>query len=141
MSYRFLDHATDAIVEVDAKDLKEAFAVAARAVIDLTIDQGTVAEKGQRQFSAGGKDLHYLLFSWLEEVVFVLITEGFAIARLELDLEEETTGGTHRIHARAYGEPLDLRRHNFKVEVKAPTFYDMQISEKDRVRMRFLLDL
>lgn len=140
MSYRFLDHATDAIVEVDAKDLKEAFAVAARAVIDLTIDQDTVVEKGQRQFSAAGKDLHYLLFSWLEEIVFVLITEGFAIARLEFDLKEETDGN-HRIHARAYGEPLDLRRHNFKVEIKAPTFYDMQISENDGIRMRFLLDL
>ncbi len=140
MSYRFLDHATDAIVEVDAKDLKEAFAVAARAVIDLTIDQDTVVEKGQRQFSAAGKDLHYLLFSWLEEIVFVLITEGFAIARLEFDLKEGTDGN-HRIHARAYGEPLDLRRHNFKVEIKAPTFYDMQISENDGIRMRFLLDL
>ena len=140
MSYRLLDHATDAIVEVCAKDLKEAFAVAAQATIDITLDQGKVAEKCQRRFSASGKDLHYLLFNWLEEVVFVLITEGFAIARLELEMGEETDG-SHKIDARAYGEQIDLCRHGFKVEIKAPTFHDMEITEKDGVRMRFLLDL
>jgi SHS2 domain-containing protein len=36
LSYKFLDHATDAIIEVTAKDLKEAFAVAADAEINLT---------------------------------------------------------------------------------------------------------
>lgn len=140
MSYRLLDHATDAIVEVDAKDRKEAFAVAAQAVIDLTIEQDTVEETGQKQFSASGKDLHYLLFSWLEEIVFVLITEGFAIARLEFDMREEI-GGPYKIDAIAHGERIDLRRHGFKVEIKAPTFHDMQITEEDGVSMRFLLDL
>ena len=140
MSYRLLDHATDAIVEVDAKDRKEAFAVAAQAAIDLTIEQDTVKETGQKRFFASGKDLHYLLFSWLEEIVFVLITEGFAIARLEFDMTEEI-GGTYKIDAIAHGERIDLRRHRFKVEIKAPTFHDMQITEDDSVRMRFLLDL
>ena len=140
MSYRLLDHATDAIIEVDAKDRKEAFAVAAQAVIDLTIDSDAVTEKGQRRFSASGKDLHYLLFSWLEEVVFVLITEGFAIARLEFDMGEKI-GGHYRIDAMAYGEQIDLRKHGFKVEIKAPTFHDMRITEGDGVCMRFLLDL
>lgn len=141
MSYRFLDHATDAIVEVEAKDRKEAFAVAARAVVDLTIDRDTVAEIAQRRFSASGKDLHYLLFSWLEEVVFVLITEGFAISRLEFDMEEKGVGGPYKIDARAHGELMDLHRHHFKVEIKAPTFHDMEITEEGRIYMRFLLDL
>jgi len=37
LSYKFLDHATDAIIEVKGKDLKEAFAVTADAVINLTL--------------------------------------------------------------------------------------------------------
>ena len=79
MSYKFLDHATDAIIEVNAKDLKEAFAVAADAEINLTLDQDKVEEKDEMEFSAKGKDLRYLLFSWLEEIPFILITEGFTI--------------------------------------------------------------
>jgi len=139
LSYKFLDHATDAIIEVTAKDLKEAFAVAADAEINLTLDQDKVEEKGEMKFSAKGKDLRYLLFSWLEEIPFLLITEGFAIKRLEFDIEENNG---YKINATAYGEPLDVKKHNFKVEIKAPTFYDMEIrKDNDSVYMRFLLDL
>ncbi len=138
MSYKFLDHATDAIIEVTAKDLKEAFAVAADAEINLTLDQDKVEEKGQMKFSANGKDISYLLYSWLEEIPFILITEGFAIKRLEFEIEKKDG---YKINAIAYGETLDVKKHNFKVEIKAPTFYDMEIRQDDGVYMRFLLDL
>jgi len=138
LSYRFLDHATDAIIEVEAKDLKEAFAVTADAVINLTLDQDKVEEKQTKEFLAQGKDLHYLLFSWLEEIPFILITEGFAIKRIEFDIEKKDI---YKINAKAFGEILDLKKHNFKVEIKAPTFYDMEIRNEDTVYMRFLLDL
>ena len=133
-----MDHATDAFVEVTAKDLKEAFAVTADAVINITLDQEKVEEKEQKEFSASGKDLRYLLFSWLEEITFVLITEGFAIRRIEFDMLENDG---YTIKAKAYGEPLDFEKHNFKVEIKAPTFYEMKIEQNNGVFMRFLLDL
>lgn len=138
MSYKFLDHATDAIIEVTAKNLKEAFSVAANAEINLTLDQDKVEEKDQKEFFAHGRDLYYLLFSWLEEIPFILITEGFAIKRIEFDIEKNDD---YKIYAKAYGEPLDFKKHNFKVEIKAPTFHDMEIKENDQVYMRFLLDL
>lgn len=141
MSYKFLDHATDAIIEVTAKDLKEAFSVTADAVINLTLDQNKVEEKDQKEFAANGKDIRYLLFSWIEEITFVLITEGFAIKRVEFDIEQDNSEG-YRINAKAFGEPLVFKKHNFKVEIKAPTFYDMEIRDSDNgVFMRFLLDL
>jgi len=138
LSYKFLDHATDAIIEVTAKDLKEAFSVTADAVINLTLDQDKVEEKDQKEFSANGKDLRYLLFSWIEEITFVLITQGFAIKRLEFDIEQKEG---YKINAKAYGEPIDLHKHNFKVEIKAPTFYEMEINQDKGVYMKFLLDL
>ena len=146
MSYKFLDHATDAIIEINAKNLKEAFSVTGDAVINLTLDQEKVNEQKHIEFSAEGKDLRYLLFNWIEEIIFVLITEGFAIKRLEFELESSNsfkkTG--YKIKSTAFGEPLDFKKHNFKVEIKAPTFYDMEITQNeknDKVYMRFLLDL
>ena len=133
-----MDHATDAFIEVTAKDLKEAFLVTADAVINITLDQDKVEEKEQKEFSAKGKDLRYLLFSWLEEITFVLITEGFAIRRIEFDILENDG---YVIQAKAFGEPLEFTKHNFKVEIKAPTFYEMKIEQNHGVYMRFLLDL
>ena len=138
MSYKFLDHSTDAIIEINAKDLKEAFSVAANAVINLTLDQDKVEEKESKEFVSQGKDLYYLLFSWLEEIPFILITEGFAIKRIEFNIEKN---GAYKINAKAFGETLDLEKHNFKVEIKAPTFYDMVIRNEGEVYMKFLLDL
>ena len=139
MSYRFLDHATDAIIEITAKNLKEAFLIAADAEINLMIDQHTVKETDQKEFSANGKDLHYLLFSWLEEIPFVLITQGFAIKRVEIDIQKNKD---FKINAKAFGEQLDVKKHNFKIEIKAPTFHDMVIRQDHTgVYMKFLLDL
>ena len=133
-----MDHATDAFIEVTARDLKEAFSVTADAVINITLDQDKVEEKEQKEFSAKGKDLRYLLFSWLEEITFVLITEGFAIKKIEFDILENDG---YTIQAKAFGEPLEFTKHNFKVEIKAPTFYEMKIEQNNGVFMRFLLDL
>jgi SHS2 domain-containing protein len=42
----------------------------------------------------------------------------------------------------ARGEPLELDRHRYKVEIKAVTYHEMEIrQEKGMITVRFLLDL
>ena len=138
MSYKLLEHTTDAFIEVTAHNLKEAFTIAAQSVVDTTIDRSTVDEKDEMVIKVSGKDQKYLLFNWLEAVIYQLITEGFAIKRFEVDLQKKDQ---YEITAKTFGEPIDLKKHNFKVEIKAPTFHLMEISEEKEVIMRFLLDL
>ena len=138
MSHRFLDHATDALIEIKAPTLKEAFVQAGKAVVDTTLDQTTVDETEQKKISVSGKMLHHLLFNWLEEVNYLLITQGFAIARFCVDISKNSQ---YKLEATVYGEKIDLKKHRFKVEIKAPTYHLMEISEGKEVVMRFLLDL
>lgn len=138
MSYKFLEHATDAVIEVTAANLKEAFMLAGQSVIDTTLDSSTVEEKEKRNIFASGSKLRHLLFNWLEEVNYQLITEGFAIHRLEVDIFKNSE---YKLDATAYGEPLDLAKHHFKAEIKAPTFHEMEIEEGEQVKLKFLLDL
>ena len=138
MSYKLLDHATDAVIEITASNLKEAFVVAGQSVVDITLDSEKVEEKEKKQLKVTGKDLRYLLFNWLEEVNYQLITEGFAIHRFTIDISKNLE---YKLNATAYGEPLDLQKHHFRVEIKAPTFHEMEITEGKQVVMRFLLDL
>lgn len=138
MSIRYLEHATDAFIEIKAPNLEDAFTLAARSVIETTIDIESVKELETKEISVKGKDLNYLLLNWLEEVNYFLITEGFAIHRVSLSIEKNTE---YQINGKLYGEKLDLKKHNFKVEIKAPTFYEMQIDQNTEVTMRFLLDL
>jgi SHS2 domain-containing protein len=138
LSYKLLEHATDAVIEITASNLKEAFTVAGQSVVDITLDSEKVEEREQRLFKVTGKDLRYLLFNWLEEVNYLLITEGFAIHRFSVAISKNSE---YKLNATAYGEPLDLQKHRFRVEIKAPTFHEMEISEGKEVVMRFLLDL
>lgn len=138
MSYKLLEHATDAFIEVTASDLKEAFIQAGNSVVETTIDRSSVKENEKKKISVTGKEIRYLLFDWLEEVIYQLITEGFAIHRFELDIKKNKE---YKLEATAFGEPIDLQKHHFKVEIKAPTFHLMEISEGKDVKMRFLLDL
>jgi SHS2 domain-containing protein len=138
MSYKLLEHATDAFIEVTAPNLREAFIQAGNSVVETTIDSSSVKENQQKKLSVKGKELRYLLFDWLEEVIYQLITEGFAIHRFDLNIKKNSE---YKLEATAFGEPIDLQKHHFKVEIKAPTFHMMEIVEGKEVRMRFLLDL
>ena len=138
MSYKLLDHATDAFIEVTATTLEEAFVKAGESVVETTIDSSCVEEKEKRILKVKGKELRHILFNWLEEINFQLITEGFAIRRFEISLQKKEE---YEITANVFGEPINLEKHHFKVEIKAPTFHLMEITEGKEVVMRFLLDL
>ena len=138
MSIQYLEHVTDAFILVTAPSLTDAFTLAGQSVVDTTLDKKTIEEKEQRTLTVSGKDLRYLLFNWLEEVNYQLITEGFAIARFSLDISKNST---YELKSTIFGEPIDLKKHHFKVEIKAPTFHMMEIKQNNQVTMRFLLDL
>jgi len=138
LSIQYLEHATDAFILVTAPSLTDAFTLAGQSVVDITLDKKTIEEKEQRTLKVSGKDLSYLLFNWLEEVNYQLITEGFAIARFSLEISKNST---YKLKSTIFGEPINLKKHHFKVEIKAPTFHMMEIKQNGQVTMRFLLDL
>mgnify|MGYP003353053149 FL=1 len=138
MSYKSLEHATDAIFEVNAANLEEAFVVAAKSVIETIIDTKTVDEKEEKTLTVSGIDLRYLLYNWLEEIIILTITDGFAVKTLDVEIEKNSD---YKISAKLRGEKIDIKKHHFKVEIKAPTFHDMEIKQNGAVYMRYLLDL
>ena len=138
MSYKTLEHATDAIIEVTADNLKEAFEIAGISVIETILDISKVDENNSKKLIVKGKDLKYLLYNWLEEMIILTITDGFAGKRILLEI---TKNGNYQIDAEIFGEAIDLRKHDFKVEIKSPTFHEMEIKQNDKVIMKYLLDL
>ena len=138
MSYKSLEHATDAIFEVTAPNLEEAFVIAAKSVIETILDVDAIEEKEEKTLTVSGKDLSYLLYNWLEELIILTITDGFAAKRIRLNIEKNEE---YKILARFWGEQIDIKKHHFKVEIKAPTFHEMEVRQSDTVYMKYLLDL
>jgi len=138
MSYRTLDHTTDAVIEVTADNLKNAFEIAGISVIETILDISKVTENDKKIIQVKGKDLKYLLYNWLEEVIILTITDGFAGKRIMVNISKDEE---YKIDAEIFGETIDLKKHEFKVEIKSPTFHEMKIEQKDNITMRYLLDL
>ena len=138
MSYRTLEHATDAVIEVTADTLEDAFKIAGISVIETILDISKVTENDKKSIQVKGKDLKYLLYNWLEEIIILTITDGFAGKRITIDISKDEE---YKINAEVFGETIDLKKHEFKVEIKSPTFHEMEIKQKDKITMRYLLDL
>ena len=138
MSYKYLEHATDALIEVKAKTLEEAFVVAGKSVVDTIIDLNNIQEIEEKNIKVKGRNLLNLLYNWLEEIVTITITDGFAIRNFSVSIKKNKEC---QIISKISGEKLDLKKHNFKVEIKSPTFHLMDIKEDDEITMRYLLDL
>ncbi|MEM1950769.1 MAG: archease [Candidatus Nitrosocaldus sp.] len=147
MGYRMLEHMTDALVEVEADTLEDAFALAAKALVDVMVDVSRVEERIEVILEADGHDLESLLYNWLEQVMITLVSEHIAMSRfitkIKVDDADADAGNyRYRITAKAYGEALDLEKHRYKVEIKGVTYHMMSVENVDgRYRLRFLLDL
>lgn len=138
MVYRYLEHVTDAFIEVTEDSLDEAFASAGAAVVDTVVDIKSVEEKTEKNITANGNDLNNLLYNWLEEIIILTITEGFVAKRFSVKV---TKNGKYKIIATLFGEEINFKKHHFKVEIKSPTLHLMEIKQEKQVMMRFLLDL
>jgi len=138
MSYKYLEQSTDAFIEVKAKTLEEAFSVAGKSVVDTIIDLKNIQEIEEKSIKVKGRNLLNLLYNWLEEIVTITITDGFAIRNISVNIKKDDE---YEIISKISGEKLDLKKHNFKVEIKSPTFHLMEIKENDEITMQYLLDL
>ncbi|HEX6282077.1 MAG TPA: archease [Nitrososphaera sp.] len=138
--YRFLDHMTDAVIEAYGTTLEEAFENAAKALCDTMIDLETVRPKKEIKFSAKGNDLYSLLFDWLDKVMLLLVADRIAMSQFSVKIKQHNN--SYLLEGITRGEPLELDRHHYKVEIKAVTYHEMEIKqEKDMITARFLLDL
>ena len=138
MSYKYLEHSTDAFIEVKAKTLEEAFSVAGKSVVETIIDLDNIQEIEEKNINVKGRNLLNLLYNWLEEIITITITDGFAIKNFSVNIKNNDG---YEILSKISGEKLDLKKHNFKVEIKSPTFHLMEIKENDEITMQYLLDL
>jgi len=72
-------------------------------------------------------------------IKYLIILIFFTILDTSCDAAKNFENKT--VIATISGEKLDIKKHNFKVEIKSPTFHLMEIEENDEITMRYLLDL
>jgi SHS2 domain-containing protein len=138
MAYRYLDHMTDAFIEVTGNTIDEAFENAGISVVDTIVDIKSVENMEDRKIEINASDLKSLLYSWLEEIIILTITDGFVGKIFNVKI---TKNDRYHLLSTVGGEEINFEKHHFKMEIKSPTYHLMEIKEEKPILMQFLLDL
>ena len=123
--YETFEHTADLGLRARAPDLNTLFAEAARALFATLLEDPAAVRPEQRHvFRLTGKEQEYLVFDWLNELLYRFDTDHLVFGRFVVQVDE---GG---LTAAAWGEPLDAARHAPGHEVKAITYHGLQV-ERD----------
>jgi len=129
MKYRFIDHTADIAFEVFGSSLAELIENATLAFYDAFtfLDQLENGRKEELEVQSDSPD--YLLFKWLNELLFLFDTKFFAAKEVHVEVDEEKLiakgvmkGGTIRPEI-VKTEPKAITFHKFKVEKREDGWY------------------
>jgi SHS2 domain-containing protein len=67
--------------------------------------------------------VEYLLFDWLNELLYAFESEKLLLAEFDLKLKDQQLTATCR------GEPMDPARHQMEHEVKAITYHGLRVEQ------------
>ena len=122
--FEHFTHDADVGVRGFGSTLAEAFANAARALTAVVVDPSRVAERESVEIECRSIDEEILLADFLNAVVFEMATRRMLFARYEVAIEGD------QLRARAFGEPVDVARHEPAVEVKGATLTELLVDQE-----------
>jgi len=122
--YEIFEHTADLGLRVRATSFAELLSEAAKGLFAMVVDDlATVEPRVSRELVISGSDHAYLLFDWLNELLYLCDTERLAFSQFSVEVNEEG------LKAVARGEPLDPGRHHLTHEIKAITYHGLKVEE------------
>jgi SHS2 domain-containing protein len=141
MPYKFLEHTADIKILVEEPSLDEAFKTSAQAIKQVMAEDIEVKPKIGRIIAKDEKDLKDLLYTFMEEFIYLLDADDFILSEVE-DLEITRDAGGYHLTSKITGDKASDYR--FSNDVKAITFNDMSIEEDNKTKktiIQFVLDV
>lgn len=119
------DHTADLGLRIRAPDLNGLFAEAGEALFETIVEnRGDVRPTAPLTVDKQAAALEYLLFDWLNELLYAFEHERWLGARFAVEVRPSSQGWS--LHAEAFGEAADPDRHRLDHEVKAITYHGLK---------------
>ncbi|MEW5979908.1 MAG: archease [Acidobacteriota bacterium] len=135
--FRILDHPADLGIEAWGSSLNQAFEQAALGLISVILNPQMVNAREQRSIRLEAADDHQLLVKWLTEILYLYDGDRFVATQFKI----ASLSGP-RLEAVVGGEAFDPDRHETRLDVKAITYHQLQISQSpERSSLQVFLDI
>jgi len=124
--FETFEHTADLGLRATASSRDDLFVDAARGLFSIMVTNlDDVRPVVERTYEIYSDQQDYLLFDWLNELLYSFEAEGLLLSHFELSIRE------NRLKAVARGELMDLKRHQMEHEVKAITYHGLRVELVD----------
>lgn len=135
--FEFIDHTADIGILAYGADMKQVFANAARGLFSLITELDSITATEKRDINVTGLDREALLVNWLNELIYLFEAKEILFNRFEI-----TTIADTALSAKAFGEKINLAKHELKTQVKAATYHMLKIEQnEDGYRAQVIFDV
>ena len=126
--YELIDHTADIGIKVYGKDIAELFKNAAFAMFDIIADLSSLKNSVTVDIKKDAPNSEELLVAWLDELLYNFYTKGLIFSQFEIvDLNDS------HITAKAFGRHIGENRSRLKTEIKAVTYHELKIENKNNI--------
>lgn len=129
MPYKFLEDLAiaDVAFEATGKTLEELFDSSALALENTQVkDLKSVKYKVEKKIEVESDNIEMLLFNFLQELIFLKDAKLLLFNKFDIKI---TQGKKFKLKAKAYGEKLDMKKHELLVDVKAVSLHQFKVEE------------
>ncbi len=126
--FEILDISGDVGLRVRGRSLEELFINSALGLYSLVTDLSGVEPAESVDVKVNRESLDSLLVGWLNELIFRFDTYGFIGKEIRIKRINE-----NMVDAGIRGEEFDPERHEKGLLVKAATYHNLRIEEKDGI--------
>ncbi|HTS61235.1 MAG TPA: archease [Candidatus Acidoferrales bacterium] len=126
MEFELLEHPADIGFRAFGETLPELFANCALALLSIACDLSAVRPANRYRLQVSSGDRESLLVDWLGEVLYWFDGKHIALESFQIDHFDDTS-----LIATALGEPRDPARHPARLIVKAVTWHQLRVEERD----------
>jgi|SRR6516162_4412863 SHS2 domain-containing protein len=134
--FEFFEHTADLGLRVRAADVDTLFEEAAKGLFTAVVeDLAVVEDREQVILELESDDYAYLLFDWLNELLYHFDTRRMVFGHFEVHVEGKRLKGV------AGGELLDPVRHSLSHEVKAITYHRLRVEHADGWLAEVIVDI
>jgi len=125
--FKYLEHTADVLFQAEASTLEELFRQCALAVEESMVDVKKVKPVKKVLIKHKNKNIEYLLFDFLCDLNYYKDTKQLMLSKFEMEIKQ--IKGEYRLVCRAYGDKLDVNKHNPKVDIKAITLHMFEVKQ------------
>ena len=124
--FEVLDHTADIGLIIYGNDLRALFEHAGEGFFHLITDLKKVRPRIERRVELERECLERLLVDWLGELLYLHEVDHLLFREFNIE-----TVGEQGLKAVVKGEPFQEGIHSIKTEIKAVTYHQIQIKERE----------